>query len=122
MKKRNFFGHYKMIFVNEFRGYNTSKFIKDVLAGLTVAAVALPLALAFGAASVEVNPQLGIVAGMITAIFAGVIIGALGGGSFQISGPTGAMTVILGSIVAQENGIQCMFLATFMAGGILLVA
>jgi len=122
MKKRNFFGHYKMIFENEFRGYNTSKFIKDVLAGLTVAAVALPLALAFGAASVEVNPQLGIVAGMITAIFAGVIIGALGGGSFQISGPTGAMTVILGSIVAQENGIQCMFLATFMAGGILLVA
>ena len=122
MKKRGFFKHYKQIFVNEFKGYNGSKFVKDILAGLTVAAVALPLALAFGAASVETNPQLGIVAGMITAIFAGIIMGALGGGSFQISGPTGAMTVVLGSIVAQENGIQCMFIACFMAGAILLIA
>ena len=121
MKQRRFFKHYKKIFVNEFQGYNGGKFIKDVLAGLTVAAVALPLAIAFGQASVPNNPSFGVVAGMITAIIAGLIMGALGGGSFQISGPTGAMTVILGSIIA-DHGVQGMFIACFMAGVILLVA
>lgn len=120
--KRPFFKHYKKIFVNEFKGYNGGKFLKDVLAGLTVGAVALPLALAFGAASVESNPALGIAAGLITAIIAGVITGLLGGGSFQISGPTGAMTVVLGGIVGGQYGVQGMFLATAMAGVILLVA
>ncbi len=122
-KKRNFFKHYKKIYVNEFKGYNSLKLIKDILAGMTVAAVALPLALAFGAASV--GPEytaVGILAGMITAIVAGIITGALGGGSFQISGPTGAMTVILGGIVGGKYGLQGMFLATFIAGAILLIA
>ena len=106
-KKRPFFKHYKKIFVNEFKGYNPSRFLKDILAGLTVAAVALPLALAFGAASVDPSQAaIGIVAGMITAIVAGVVIGALGGGSFQISGPTGAMTVILSGICAGQYGLQ----------------
>ena len=125
MKKRSFFGHYKTIFVNEFKGYNASKFLKDVLAGITVAAVALPLAIAFGSSTVEgLGPSytsFGVIAGMITAIFAGLVMGALGGGSFQISGPTGAMTVILGSILA-KNGVQGMFMATMLAGIILLVA
>ena len=125
MKKRSFFGHYKTIFVNEFKGYNASKFLKDVLAGITVAAVALPLAIAFGSSTVEgLGPSytsFGVIAGMITAIFAGLVMGALGGGSFQISGPTGAMTVVLGSILA-KNGVQGMFMATMLAGVILLVA
>lgn len=123
IKKRNFFKHYKKIFVNEFRGYNGFKLVKDILAGMTVAAVALPLALAFGAASVGPDyTSVGILAGMITAIVAGIVTGALGGGSFQISGPTGAMTAILGGIVGGAYGIDGMFLACFIAGIILLVA
>ncbi|MBR2029427.1 MAG: SulP family inorganic anion transporter, partial [Clostridia bacterium] len=121
-KKRPFFKHYKKIFVNEFKGYNGSRLVKDILAGLTVGAVALPLALAFGAASIESNPALGIAAGLITAIIAGIVTGLLGGGSFQISGPTGAMTVVLGSIVGGQYGVQGMFVATALAGIILLVA
>lgn len=121
MKRRPIIKQYKKILTNEFRGYNFAKFLKDVLAGLTVAAVALPLAIAFGQASVPSDPTFGVIAGMITAIFAGIIMGALGGGSFQISGPTGAMTVILGGIIA-THGLQGMFFACFLAGIILLVA
>ncbi|MCQ2533308.1 MAG: SulP family inorganic anion transporter [Clostridia bacterium] len=121
--KRPFFAHYKKIFVNEFKGYNKGALINDIAAGITVGAVALPLALAFGAASVDSEHlALGIAAGLITAIFAGLISGLLGGGSFQISGPTGAMAVILGTIVSGEYGIQGMFLATFISGLILLIA
>lgn len=122
-KKRPFFKHYKKIFVNEFSGYNGSKLIKDILAGLTVAAVALPLALAFGAASVGSEfTAIGICAGLITAIAAGIITGLLGGGSFQISGPTGAMTVVLGTIVSGQYGLQGMFMACLIAGVIMLIA
>lgn len=121
--RRPFFAHYKKIFINEFRGYNRKAFMNDLTAGITVGAVALPLALAFGAASVDAEHlALGIAAGLITAIFAGLISGALGGGSFQISGPTGAMAVILGTIVSGKYGIQGMFLATFISGLILLIA
>jgi SulP family sulfate permease len=101
---------------NEFKGYNLSKFIKDILAGLTVAAVALPLALAFGVAS-----GADAAAGLITAIVAGIVTGLLCGASYQISGPTGAMTAILITIVATYQ-IQGVFLACLMAGVLLLVA
>ncbi len=122
-KKRPFFRHYKKIFVNEFSGYNGSKLIKDILAGLTVAAVALPLALAFGAASVGAEfTAVGICAGLITAIVSGIVTGMLGGGSFQISGPTGAMTVVLGAIVSGQYGLQGMFMACLIAGIIMLIA
>lgn len=123
MKHKNLFTDFCALLKNEFKGYNGKSLISDIIAGITVGAVALPLALAFGAASVgNANPMIGIVAGMITAIFAGIISGALGGGSFQISGPTGAMTVILGSVVAGEHGLVGMFAASFLAGAILLVA
>ena len=79
----------------EFKGYNAGKFGKDVLAGITVAAVALPLALAFGISSGATAA-----AGLITALIAGVVIGLLSGASYQISGPTGAMAAILCSLVA----------------------
>lgn len=123
MAKRNFFKHYKKIFVNEFKGYNASKLVGDILSGMTVGAVALPLALAFGAASVTPDKAaIGISAGLITAIVAGIVTGSLGGGSFQISGPTGAMTVVLGAIVAGEYGLSGMFCACLIAGIIMLLA
>lgn len=101
---------------NEFRGYNGTKLQKDVMAGITVAAVALPLALAFGVSS-GADAQ----AGLITAVIAGLVIGSLSGGFYQISGPTGAMAAILMSIVASQ-GMQGVFLATFLAGLLLLIA
>lgn len=100
----------------EFKGYNSKSFSKDLMAGLTVTAVALPLALAFG-----VSCGADAAAGLITAIVAGIVIGALSGGSFQISGPTGAMTAILIAVVA-KFGIQGVFIASFFAGVILIIA
>lgn len=121
--KNSLFGQFKSMLKNEFKGYDARALLSDVIAGITVGAVALPLALAFGAASVgNADPTVGIVAGMITAILAGIVSGLLGGGSFQISGPTGAMTVILGSVVAGEHGLTGMFAASLLAGVILLVA
>ena len=86
------------------------------MAGLTVCAVALPLALAFGVSSGATAA-----AGIVTAIIAGIVIGFLSGASFQISGPTGAMSAVLVSIVA-KYGVQGMFVACFAAGVILLIA
>lgn len=100
----------------EFYGYNAQKLMKDVLAGLTVAAVALPLALAFG-----VSSGADAAAGMITAIVAGIVIGGLSGGSYQISGPTGAMSAILIGLSVQY-GLQGVFFASFLSGILLLLA
>ena len=75
------------LYKDEFTGYSLAKFQQDLLAGLTVAAVALPLALAFGVAS-----GASAAAGLVTAILAGFIMGVLTGAPFQISGPTGAMS------------------------------
>lgn len=99
----------------EFKGYNAAAFGKDALAGVTVAAVALPLALAFGVSSGATAA-----AGLITAIIAGIVIGALSGGSYQISGPTGAMTAILLSLVAKYE-LQGVFIASLISGVILLL-
>lgn len=101
---------------HEFKGYNATSLSSDLLSGFTVAAVALPLALAFG-----VSSGADAAAGLITAILAGLVIGFLSGSSFQISGPTGAMTAILITVVA-KYGIQGVFLSTVMAGIILIVA
>ncbi|WP_418933420.1 SulP family inorganic anion transporter, partial [Hominenteromicrobium sp.] len=86
------------------------------MAGLTVCAVALPLALAFGVSSGATAA-----AGLVTAIIAGVVIAVLGGASFQISGPTGAMSAVLVGIVA-SYGLQGVFFACFAAGALLLLA
>lgn len=101
---------------NEFAGYNATKFGRDLMAGLTVTAVALPLALAFG-----VSGGADAAAGLITAILGGIIIGFFSGASYQISGPTGAMSAILITIVLKYQ-LQGVFLATLMAGIILLIA
>ena len=100
----------------EFSGYNAAKLAKDVLAGLTVCAVALPLALAFG-----VSSGASAAAGLVTAIIAGIVIALLGGASYQISGPTGAMSAVLVGIVA-THGLQGVFFACFAAGILLLIA
>ena len=108
---KNYFSMLK----REFAGYNAAKLASDLLAGLTVAAVALPLALAFG-----VSSGADAAAGLITAIIAGLVISALSGASFQISGPTGAMSAILIGIVA-THGLNAVFFVSFIAGVILLV-
>lgn len=100
----------------EFKGYNAQKLSKDLMAGVTVAAVALPLALAFG-----VSAGATAAAGLVTAIIAGIVISMLTGGYYQISGPTGAMAAILGSLVA-GYGLQGVFIAGLMSGVILVIA
>ena len=99
----------------EFQGYNAKSLTADLLSGITVAAVALPLALAFG-----VSSGADAAAGLITAIVAGLVISLLSGGYYQISGPTGAMAAILMSVVARYS-MQGVFIATFLAGAILVV-
>lgn len=99
-----------------FRGYNGKRFSKDLMAGVTVAAVALPLALAFGVSSGATAA-----AGLVTAIIGGIVISALSGASFQISGPTGAMTAILVTL-ASKYGMQGILTACFFAGIILIIA
>ena len=100
----------------EFSGYNGKKLSKDLMSGITVAAVALPLALAFGVSSGATA-----VAGLVTAIIGGVIISIFSGASFQISGPTGAMTAILVTL-ASKYGMQGILTACFIAGIILVIA
>lgn len=89
---------------------------RDVLAGLSVAVVALPLALAYGASS-----GLGARAGLATAVVAGAIAAIFGGGALQVSGPTGVTTVVLVPIV-RHYGVQGVLLAGLMAGVLLMVA
>lgn len=100
----------------EWKGYNGKKFSRDLMAGITVAAVALPLALAFGVSSGATAA-----AGLVTAIIGGVVISLFSGASFQISGPTGAMTAILVTLAA-KYGMQGILVACFFAGILLVVA
>lgn len=99
----------------EFHGYDLQKFQRDLLAGVTVAAVALPLALAFGVASGATAA-----AGLVTAIVAGVIISTLGGAPFQISGPTGAMSAVL-IVVSSRYGLEGVWTVSVLAGIIIIL-
>lgn len=99
----------------EFAGYGRDKLQRDVLAGMTVAAVALPLALAFGVAS-----GADAAAGLVTAVLSGLLIGFLGGAPYQISGPTGAMSAVL-IVLVSRYGLPGMWTAALMAG-IMLIA
>src|SRR5512147_1677144 len=99
----------------EFANYSVGIFRQDLLAGLTVAAVALPLALAFGVASGATAA-----AGLVTAILGGLIIGGLSGAPYQISGPTGAMSAIL-ILIAQKYGLEAAWVMGVMAGLLILV-
>ena len=103
------------LYRDEFGGYSLLKFQQDLMAGLTVAAVALPLALAFGVASGATAA-----AGLVTAILAGLVIGALSGAPYQISGPTGAMSAVL-IVLVQRYGLQGIWVAGFISGFFLLL-
>ncbi|MGE5374960.1 MAG: SulP family inorganic anion transporter [Bacteroidota bacterium] len=103
------------LYKDEFTGYSLAKFQQDLFAGLTVAAVALPLALAFGVASGATAA-----AGLVTAILAGFIMGALAGAPFQISGPTGAMSAVLVVLVARY-GLPGIWVAGLFSGLLLLI-
>jgi len=100
--------------IQALRSYSVEIFFRDLLAGITVGLVALPLAMAFGIAS-GVTPQ----AGLYTAVVAGFLISALGGSRTQIGGPTGAFVVIIAGIVLRF-GMSGLAMVTLMAG-ILLV-
>jgi len=97
------------------RDYNLNKFMHDLIAGVTVGLVALPLAMAFSIAS-GLSPQ----AGIYCAIVTGFLISVLGGSKTQIAGPTGAFVVVVAGIVA-AHGVDGLFMCTVMAG-VLLVA
>jgi SulP family sulfate permease len=106
---------FKPALFSSLRNYSLERFKQDLIAGLVVGIVALPLAIAFAIAS-GVNPA----TGLITAIVGGFLVSALGGNSVQIGGPTGAFIVIVYNII-QLYGLQGLAIATFMAGCILVI-
>ncbi|WP_309662901.1 SulP family inorganic anion transporter [Sphingomonas sp.] len=97
-------------------GYTAARLRADVLAGLTVAIVALPLAMALGIASGASPRQ-----GLVTAVIAGFLISALGGSRVQVGGPTGAFVVVVAGVIA-TYGFDGLLLATFIAGIMLIIA
>ncbi|ATH93372.1 sulfate transporter [Bacillus glycinifermentans] len=102
-------------FSGRFEGYNLKRFQKDIVAGMVVGVVAIPLGMAFAIAS-GVKPE----HGLYTVIVAGILISLLGGSKFQIGGPTGAFVPILFGIVLQY-GFENLLIAGFMAGAILVI-
>lgn len=106
---------FKPQLITSLKGYNGRTFVSDLIAGLIVGIVALPLAIAFAIAS-GVNPA----AGLFTAIIAGFCISAFGGSTVQIGGPTGAFAVIVYGVVAQF-GLSGLATATVMAGILLIL-
>lgn len=97
-------------------GYSVATFRADAIAGLTVAIVALPLAMALGIAS-GASPD----KGLITAVVAGFLISALGGSRVQVGGPTGAFVVVIFNVIA-SHGYDGLLIATLLAGLILIAA
>src|SRR5437879_9499456 len=95
------------------RNYDRHKFLSDLIAGVTVGLVALPLAMAIASG---VPPQ----AGLYCAIVTGFLISALGGSKTQIGGPTGAFVVVVAGIIA-KHGIDGVFMCTMMAGVLLVL-
>lgn len=113
--KKDFIKDFTPQIFSSLKGYNRKKFINDVMAGLIVGIVALPLALAFGIAS-GVSPE----KGLITSIVAGFIVSALGGSSVQIAGPTGAFIVIVYNTI-ETYGTQGLMVVTIMSGIMLIL-
>lgn len=101
--------------IQALREYNAQKFVADLVAGITVGLVALPLAMAFAISS-GVLPQ----SGIYCAVVAGFLISALGGSAVQIGGPTGAFVVVVAGIV-QKHGIDGLYMCTMMAGVLLMI-
>ena len=106
---------FKPMFFSTLKGYNGEKLLKDVIAGIIVAIVALPLSIALALAS-GVGPE----QGLYTAIVAGFLISFFGGSTVQIAGPTAAFATIVAGIVA-KNGLQGLATATVLAGILLII-
>jgi len=106
---------FKPMLFTDLRNYNAGQFVKDLIAGIIVAIIALPLSIALAIAS-GVSPE----AGLYTAIVAGLAISVFGGSSVQIAGPTAAFATIVAGIVA-SNGLEGLTLATIMAGVLLII-
>ena len=106
---------FKPMLITSLKNYSKDKLIKDVVAGIIVAIIALPLSIALALAS-GVGPE----QGLYTAIIAGFIISALGGSSVQIAGPTAAFATIVAGIVAQYQ-MEGLAMATVMAGVLLII-
>jgi len=106
---------FQPVIIESLKNYSKELFFKDLMSGVIVGIVALPLAIAFGIAS-GVTPEKGI----ITAILAGFLVSALGGSKVQVSGPTGAFIVIVYGIV-EKFGVQGLAIATFLAGVMLIL-
>lgn len=113
--KPNFFKEFTPQLFLSLKTYNKEKFASDVMAGLIVGIVALPLAIAFGIAS-GVSPE----KGLYTAIIAGFVVSMLGGNSVQIGGPTGAFIVIVYNII-EQFGFEGLVITTIMAGLMLIM-
>lgn len=111
----NFLKPFRPRIVRSLQGYTPQRFSKDLVAGITVGLVALPLAMAFAIAS-GLQPQ----AGLVTAVVAGLIISLLGGSSVQIGGPAGAFIVVVLGIVSQY-GVANLILSTLLAGILLFL-
>lgn len=101
--------------IQALRAYDLRKFSADLIAGVTVGLVALPMAMAFAIAS-GVPPE----SGIYCAIVAGFLVSALGGSATQIAGPTGAFVVVVSGIV-QKHGMDGLFMCTLMAGVLLMI-
>ena len=106
---------FKPTLIDSFRSYSKDQFIQDVLAGITVGVVALPLAMAFAIAS-GLKPE----AGIFAAIIGGLIVALLGGTKVQIAGPAGAFIVIVYAIV-ERYGLANLLLATMLSGAFLFL-
>lgn len=116
LKKRSeTFKSFRPQILDSLKGYNKDKFMADVMAGLIVGIVALPLAIAFGIAS-GVSPE----KGLYTAIIAGFVISALGGSTVQIGGPTGAFIVVVYNII-EQFGFEGLVITTIMSGVMLIL-
>ncbi|MBQ7624573.1 MAG: sodium-independent anion transporter, partial [Clostridia bacterium] len=106
---------FRPILFTELKTYNKSRFVKDLISGIIVAIIALPLSIALALAS-GVGPE----EGLYTAIVAGFIISALGGCNVQIAGPTAAFATIVAGVIAKA-GMNGLILATITAGVILIL-
>ena len=107
--------NFRPMLIDSLKGYTRQGLTRDLLAGLIVGIVALPMAIAFAIAS-GVSPEVG----LITAVLGGLIVSALGGSSVQIGGPTGAFIIIVLGIIS-EYGQGGLLIATLMAGILLLL-
>ena len=107
--------NFRPMLLDSLKGYTRQGLTRDLLAGLIVGIVALPMAIAFAIAS-GVSPEVG----LVTAVLGGLIVSAFGGSSVQIGGPTGAFIIIVLGIIG-EYGHGGLLIATLMAGVLLLL-